>query len=480
MKNEKINSPYSKFIPDYEYWFNKKNITDDEAFLVVQGVNPDDYRKHTKGNNEQLRKWQPHLIGSEFSNYLNSIYFNDNTKLIKKECIYYNGDLYHLCNELYERCYKGLPDNILPKSLFLFLESKGKKLTHFDHYKNKEQYFVKYDKWLKKDILKNISKEDVLYLFVGLEPKFAKKYKNICEKYNAAPIEENFNGWENEDRFFYEVYVSCCCSFLRYIEEINRISTDDFNYRKEGFFTFVQELYNAGYVPCDELGDYLKKIGKKLEYSKESKVYKLFDKYRERPFWSLEELRCLVCGMDPDTGNDWVEKTKLITFFNNQSNNYSFFTNTRLSTSSMIHMGQDEGRNEPVKFKIKLSENKPSVDDYECYLGGLDIVKNDHRYDAKALLQNIIDDTIIKPPELLIKMVLGEQSEAKEGKMESEVNSQTMEVGTNLNMIIKISMEKLYEIKWKVANTAEEKTMSKSTFQNLVSGLQKEIFPKNS
>jgi len=346
----------------------------------------------------------------------------------------------------------------------------------FDN-ENKE-FLANYDEWLKEGNLQNISKEDALFLFIGYEPKYARRYKDICKKYNintkATNTQANhnkkwrdeekfFREFDNEDSSFYKIYTD----FINWlnIDKINTISTDNINYEKGGFFTFVQHLYNNGYVPCDALDNYLKKIDKKLEYSKGSKVYKLFDKYRKRPFWSLEDLRCLVCGMDPETGCG-AEKEALVIFFNNQSKNRGYFTNTKLSTSSMLYTNPK--KDGLVKFGIKL-KNRSALDDYEEYLNGLDIDKKGNYYNAKDLLQNIIDDTAIEPPKLLIMMVLGQSGKGKSKSKEKPEktgrisNFNKMASGIKNNHIDK---EKMWEYLFSMAREENQDFKHTHSFVN--------------
>jgi hypothetical protein len=209
-------------IPDYKYWFNKKDITKEESLLVVSEINPEYFNENVKLENklskishfDELMKmvradiqkeivpntyfggWES--INSIFEEGLNA---KEKYNLFRKRLTTINNvlsenieffNLYNLCNQLYEKGYE------LSKSLLEFLDSQNKKPTHFDHYENKEQYFINYNKIN----LSNIKKEEALSYFIGIDYNFLQKHKRIFNKYNHY----DFTKWENEDRYFFKIY----------------------------------------------------------------------------------------------------------------------------------------------------------------------------------------------------------------------------------------------------------------------------------
>jgi hypothetical protein len=398
------NNQFSKFVPDYEKWFKKRTIEEGDAYLLMHGVEPKDFERYSKDDSlRRDRRLLDDKFWLEYDRFLASLTditgaisvpqnkpkgFRNYSSQLKWENVW-NGDLYHLCNELYERCY------VLPESLLKFLESKNKRPTHFDHYKDEQQYVADYSKWLKDSSLKNIAKEDALYLFLGLEPKFGKKYRDIFSKYDSS-IE--LNRWENEDRFFYKSYDYYS---VNHVPEIRNCP----EYKKGEFFNFVQELYNAGYTPCDELISYLKKIGREPKYDEDGEIYKHYKEYSEKPRWSIEEFACLMWGKHPR-----CPERRMITCFNS-FNELNF---RRIPENNDYHVSFSDGTHSLYAERDFLSRYQ---------------IKDADGYYPKELLELVIKHTKIKPPKLLVEMVFDEMEEGSSSSLQSE-SRQLREVKT--------------------------------------------------
>jgi hypothetical protein len=390
-------------IPDYKYWFNKKDITKEESLLVVSEINPEYFNENVKLENKlskishfdevmkMVRADVPNTyfggresINSIFEEGLNA---KEKYNLFRKRLTTINNilsenieffNLYNLCNQLYEKGYE------LSKSLLDFLDSQNKKPTHFDHYKNKEQYFADYNKLLDKANIGKITKEEALYLIVGLNPEFAIKCNKITNKYQNQINElgqYQFKDWDNEDRFFYLFYCDYVATYD--IDEINEIQ-EKLKLEYNDFFTFVEDLYKLGYVPCDELLCYLNKNhNKSLSFNENGNIYKTYKQYCDRIFWTVEDLFYLLRGYHPS------EKTKLITFFNSCSKNH-----TRIR----------ESYNDKNKYWALLKDDS-STQDLEDFISKF-IEKNEKGYNPKDLLIKVKEYVDVEIPQILTDLVL--------------------------------------------------------------------------
>lgn len=393
----------SKFTPDYEYWFNKKDITEDEACLVVQGIRPSDYESYVCSEDilrNMVSCFDDRILAKDnsFNLYLQSVaketvflivdnngikssgkkyVFKDLTKEIKKENIW-NGDLYSFYKELYERNFDCFADSFLS-----YLESKNKKLVTFDHYRDTKQYFADYPSWIKKDNLNNITKEDAAYLFIGLNPKFAKRYVSISSPHEISNYYEV--DWSNEDRFFYKEYTGIVA--IQNIYHINNI-TQEYDYKD--FFSFINELYNDGLDPCDELKDYLRTIDETLKYDKNSLVYKVYSSYAKMDSWSLKDCRCLISGIHPRTNE------KLITFFNDKDVNH---TKINLNSKQSDYWGY---------FRDKSSTPHLEKDFLSKYN-----IKTENGYIPHKLLEIILREIEVEAPDILIDVTFNDLPPSK-------------------------------------------------------------------
>ncbi|MDA9231294.1 hypothetical protein N9O56_01840 [Rickettsiales bacterium] len=254
------------------------------------------------------------------------------------------------------------------------------------NYKSKHQYLANYNELLNEIHLSKITREDALYIFIGLDPSFARKFKTISNGYNFPKEKPKFDEWEAGDVKFFEEYSSIINNFARNINvltvfEIQEIIPEE-NFEYKNFFDFTEKLYEAGYMPFSDLFDYFDSIGKCLEYNKENEIYKVFNRYSQRKRWSLYDLTYLVKSIDP-VSRRWLMK------YNPEFNNDVLIRDVK---------GQ---------FRV-FHENNTIINDFEEFLKGHEI-KNENGYEIKKLLKIVIDETRIKPPRLLVDLVLGNE-----------------------------------------------------------------------
>jgi hypothetical protein len=428
-----------KFTPDYEYWFNNKDITETEAYLVIQGINPDDWKNYNGQENDLKRKIflsNPNIKFElndfeQYQNNLNSICgefisttvsnngtiktssssFYDCSATIEKEKIW-KGSLYNLCIQLYERCYQ------LPESLLEFLDSKNKKPTHFDHYKNKEQYFADYNKFFDKTNIGKITKEEALYLLVGLNPEFAIKCNKITNKYQNQINEVGqyqFKDWDNEDRFFYSQYNIYCC---RRLLNITNKEFKELEIEYKGFIEFIDDLYQLGYVPCDKLINFLKqKCSKSLYFNENGNIYKTYQQFSNMLYWSLGDLFHLLRGDHP------IQKTQIITFFNSCSKNYSHI---------------NECSNDKRKYWALLKDESSTLD-LEDFISKF-LEKNDKGYNPKDLLIKVKEYVDVEIPQMLVDLVFGKKQD--NFKAQKIINSSTTKTEQLIRRVLRVFIKK--------------------------------------
>ncbi|MFC1659220.1 hypothetical protein ACFL0U_01480 [Pseudomonadota bacterium] len=391
-----IKNSLEKYKPDYEHWFKKKDITEDEAYLVIQGIDPKHFQKYLANNfrntPDEYHEFIKTLKNIRTPYYLISsnpfLYYDDveeNLKYIKDLLKHLNikfSNLVDLCGLLYEKAFT------LPEELIIFLKNKQIiALDYFDKYKDYTRYTLNHDKWINSD--KKLTKEEVIFIVLNLDPISAKQIINI-EKNNSRL---NYRQWKsNEDIFFYKAYEGFLKEKRYYAntyDMICRFNDIDKEFEFNGnIFSFLNDLYNAGWVFHEELMKYLNSIGKMPKYHENSQIVGLYKMYSGMLYWKMEDLEMLVSGFDP------ISKKRILTLLN-------------ICKVNPFSISRSGGLDIQIDCRLYCKHNKTYVstleifDNYDDNIKKYDEKNKVFKYKSQFLINWILDNTFIVLPKVM-------------------------------------------------------------------------------
>ena len=334
----------------FEEWLKKNNLKNDEPYLVLLGVNPTHYLSLSEEEKNGLNRCvnSRGIISSEpiiipvFTDRAHQTYEVDSfvgklkekieweknwKKFIKKLCstgLIATQYFVENCSEFISYC---KAQNLLT----------GEVLENLD----KKRFEANFDEWLSAQRVKKITKRQAISLMIGLEPKFLERFLSINSE---AEVEL--------DKLFHNSYSD----FLRYssnglfqLHQNPHLIMDELESKFSCFdevFSFFNQAYQEGYVPCYKLMNHLGKGNNKLEYQKDNWIYRLFLRYSKMDYWSLKDFECLMVGKNPD------DESQKMTFYNESSLNcYRISSNTPTGYSIIVK----DGGNSPLKnFEERL------------------------------------------------------------------------------------------------------------------------------
>ncbi len=385
----------------FEEWLKKNNLKNDEPYLVLLGVNPTHYLSLSEEEKNGLNRCvnSRGIISSEpiiipvFTDRAHQTYEVDSfvgklkekieweknwKKFIKKLCstgLIATQYFVENCSEFISYC---KAQNLLT----------GEVLENLD----KKRFEANFDEWLSAQRVKKITKRQAISLMIGLEPKFLERFLSINSE---AEVEL--------DKLFHNSYSD----FLRYssnglfqLHQNPHLIMDELESKFSCFdevFSFFNQAYQEGYVPCYKLMNHLGKGNNKLEYQKDNWIYRLFLRYSKMDYWSLKDFECLMVGKNPD------DESQKMTFYNESSLNcYRISSNTPTGYSIIVK----DGGNSPLK-------------NFEERLRKYSDVEKDGNYRPKKLLEIVLEETEIVPHPLLVEMIFGDGLMQQETKPKS-------------------------------------------------------------
>jgi hypothetical protein len=371
----------------FNKWLQKNNLENDAPYLVLLGINPDSYISLSEQEKNNLNRWTSSsgIISSEpiiipvFTDRAYQTYEVDSFVNKLKEKIKWEKDWKKFIKKL---CSTGLiVTQYFVENCSEFISyCKTQNLLTTEVLKNldKKRFEANFDEWLSTQRVKEITKRQAISLILGLEPEFLERFLSI-----------NSEAEMEQDKLFHNSYSD----FLRYSSSglfelhqnphliMNELESK-FSYFDEAF-SFFNQVYQEGYIPCYKIMKHLEENNKKLEYKKDNWIYQIFSKYGKMDYWSLKDFECLMVGKNPDN------ESQQITFYNESSQNRH-----RISSNmpNGYHIWIKNAGNFPFK---SIEERLKKYSDVEK--GG--------NYRPKKLLEIALEETEIVPHPLLIEMI---------------------------------------------------------------------------
>lgn len=384
----------------FEEWLQKNNLKNDEPYLVLLGINPDHYLSLTEKEKNDLNRWTDShgIISSEpiiipvFTDRAYQTYEVEDFVKKLKEKIEWEMNWKKFIKKL---CSTGLiTTQYFVENCSEFISyCKAQNLLTTEVLENldKKRFEANFDEWLSAQLVKKITKRQAISLMLGLEPEFLERFLSINSKAEAE-----------QDKLFHNSYSD----FLRYssdglfqLHQNPHLIMDELEYKFSYFdevFSFFNQAYQEGYVPCYKLMNHLGKNNKKLEYQKDNWIYQLFFRYSKMDYWSLKDFECLMVGKNPDN------EGQQITFYNESSQNRYYISG-----------------NMPNGYHISVKNaGSLSFKSIEEKLKKYSDVEKDGNYRPKKLLEIVLEETEIVPHPLLVEMIFKRKTEQKSTKSE--------------------------------------------------------------
>lgn len=313
--------PYN-FEPDYAKWWKKKTLTAEQLCWLYLAVNPDDWDKFVLLCGDNAKKDADATWYYAFERWLHQEHqyyaLHDFHKLIMDMVDTANlrqADRKQVINFLY--VYR----REFPPAFAQLLRDKELMPTHFDHYKNHDQYRCNVRHWIDKGITTEMEAQAVMF---GLEPQWLAKYL-------ALPTWSDADG---EGKFFIRQYHLFIDTHM--VDETRTFLATLRKWNKQGgrakalqcsFREYVQQRYDDGDIPHDEVIAALD-----LQYSPQGKVYQHYVDWIRKGAWTLSEAARLILGeYDKDVDNQllnrWQEKRFAVLACDDD--NYSYWNDTK-------------------------------------------------------------------------------------------------------------------------------------------------------
>lgn len=295
------------FEPDYDYWWNKEDLTPEELSILVFGVNPDAFFKYIEVFPPQTRTDDDGRYIKSFDDFLNeqsdivissSILSHSSDFLINEK--YWEGDKHSFVRSLYETsvainiglgCH--LPE--MHPSFLKYLESLGECPTHFDHYKDHSDYGLDFSTF---DFTSINSEDDAIAVLLGLKPKFFNKFMSLLVRGEQGQYKGEDLFFKNEYRkFLHKRFFSkhAWCNVHGLYSRLKQEALWDTD-----FSIFVQSAIGKGYIITDEVKQCLQERGIDCSYSTSSSAISFYKFWVSKPLWTLDEAAKLYLAQDPN------------------------------------------------------------------------------------------------------------------------------------------------------------------------------------
>lgn len=299
------------FKPDFDKWYKKRSVTKEDFILVVLGVEPSLYKKYIEVREKKERTSDGIFFQNEYESYEARlgihVQIGDAFKELNR--LPWNGKKDAFIKEAYKNRAKIHPD------MCSYLKSINKmpNIPALEQYKNHAQYKANLREWE----LSDISGEDTaLALLLGLAPEFFSKYlalhhRNKKEE-RAADGLASFSSFEPYEKWLFSEYL------IFMDEEFPRVdlrshliafgcgAAKKLNLWTGDFSTYVQGLYDNGFIFRLETFEALKQQGIELAYSSDSWAIQFYERFLRQGTWSLEEAASLNLGSDPHGEREFV------------------------------------------------------------------------------------------------------------------------------------------------------------------------------
>lgn len=246
------------FKPNYEYWWNKKNLTADDLSILIFGINPYAFRALQELDENKNKAFKPQESFTSFAKFI-------------KDNIPQYSDYYRICelrNDLLNRGYwtktKGNKLTFIKKvyedgfgtlnklyeihpAFQGFLKKKDKSLFPHDHYKKWDEYIFDF----KTNIEKITEVESASAALLGLNLKYIKKFNEIYKVWDNKS-EHYFNKLTGEERLFTRQYRLFLYEYFqldfpeKWLLEFYK-SFCKYEFKNKDFEKFANLIFNQGY-----------------------------------------------------------------------------------------------------------------------------------------------------------------------------------------------------------------------------------------
>jgi hypothetical protein len=400
------------FTPDYDYWWNKPDLTKEELIWVMVGVSPDDRARYQELHNNNDKS--PWYWG--FYNYFDNkhLFWGYQSKHQEcEQCAISWDNKKQFVQDAYN-AFIAIEDDFL-----VYLEGKSdfQKNPDLEKYKGWRQYQLDLEN---ADFDWRINTEEEAFaVFLGLEPKSFKRYYALRLKKENRNKSLPFSLWLNElspdDTWFFLLYQQ----FLRDTLSVSIGRLDDIkalNLWKEDFKEYVKTLHNHGVVFSRSFMRAFKKhILPDWEwgYDKDSKIWKLCqDWVNKEKVWTFEQAIFLFTGKRPPVWKG--EDKEIITHLAGSSLKIEYSFNEKRYVVTAFE------RDNYSKFGQRLFDLKERLENHILSgdIAGCD--KENTKFKAKDIYKWLRENTSHRPP-LALHSAVGDTFEGYLDKQDSNV-----------------------------------------------------------
>ena len=445
--------------PDYDYWWNKPDLTKEELIWVMNERNPESakYERILEEKSELTREEEQWLsnLGHDFRVFRLSL----NNSSIESLCFYHFSDFWHWSPEckteslLFEanKSLKDVLDSVEAKKAFiktsyenlrgifskiLLIDSFLGQLPFIQYliqnnlfeideelekYKDKKSYRLNFDT-VNLDEIK--TSESTFAVFLGLEPKHFQRFSKmenarIKGRITEQPSPHDIWFYQSYDHFFTEEY--------RHIE-LNKKQPIDFYTKKitgktlvktfneiikkhsqrlfpeneqllhenSDFKFFAQAFYDIGLIFRPQVYKWLKDTHEiQLHYSPDAWLIRFYERWTKEHIWSAEQASYLLKGQNPD-GSD-------------EDHQFKDFS----QHPAIIKPMQDPKFFEPFEGKyVSMNERLAkyvATKSIESFY-----IQGEFYYRAKDIIKWMLDNIPYNPPEALIQVLFRDDPEKQE------------------------------------------------------------------
>ena len=389
-----------EYAPDYDYWWNKPDLTKEELIWVMAGISPDDMSRYQElQNNNDKSPW---YLG--FYNYFrNKHRWWHYGKNKHQECDWHNiswDNKKQFVQDVYNTCIT-IDDGFLG-----YLENKGefKKNPNLERYRDESQYWLDLEN-TEFDWKSIVREEEAVAVFLGLNPQ---TYKRFCDldrqEENSGKEHLDFlKSLEPDDKWFFGFYGEFWHKyFFVFHARIN--SLKNLNLWHGNVSSYVKALHNHGVVFSPSFMRAFKKHilpDWEWQYEAGSRVWKEYQHWvNKEKVWTFEQAIFLFTGKIPphQKGNYGEEITVYLTDYNLKIE-YSSYEKRYVITAFEPDEYRDSGL-KPFDIKERLENHILSGDIIGCD-------KENTKFRAKDIYKWLRENTVHQPP-LALHSAVGE------------------------------------------------------------------------
>lgn len=382
------------FEPDFEKWWNKKSLSEEDLSILIFGLNPDQFKKYIEIGNRERNDEERNFLDN-YHAYIssqkqhNDIYKIDELRSLLLKESYWGRGKKNFIKNVYENglAYSG---EQISEKFVSYLSSIGEMPNHFDQYKD----FSKYRADISLIEFKNIKTEDEAFSYLlGLSPEYFYKFKKYIDDRRIKKIE-----WKEidlETRFFsqqYFLFIRQEYGFLDIFGE--EILFKAYRFAKslnlwDGIFSnYVQCLYDEGFIFRSNIYEKLGGLGIKPTYSKNSWAEQFYKRWIKEKLWTLDESQSLFKGQSPIKGRSFHDLSQ---------NSWSFSNNLFWES-----------------FDEKFLEIDKRIE--RCIVSGtLDIknIEGKTYFYPKKIVSWMLENFVYAPPSILLELLFNNYEQSR-------------------------------------------------------------------